>query len=121
VRDSETTVAELKKVARRFSDDRDWGKYHVARDLAIGLVTEASELLQEFRFKSDAEIEEIFRSPAPRERIADEIADTMYFLLEFSERYDLDLSTEFIRKMKKNEERYPVEKARGSNKKYTEL
>ena len=119
--DSDTTVAELKRIARRFSEDRDWEKYHDARNLAIGVVTEASELLQEFRFKSDGEIEEIFRSPAGRERIADEIADTLYFVFEFSQRYDVDLSTEFRRKMKKNEERYPIEKARGSNKKYTEL
>ena len=119
--DSDTTVSELKRISVRFADDRDWRRYHSAKNLAIGVVTEASELLQEFRFKSDEEIDGMFKSQGSRERIADEVADTLYFILQLSERYKLDLSTEFKRKMKKNAERYPVDKSRGSNRKYTEL
>ena len=119
--DSDTTVSELKRISVRFAEDRDWRRYHSAKNLAIGVVTEASELLQEFRFKSDEEIDGMFKSQGSRERIADEVADTLYFILQLSERYKLDVSTEFKRKMKKNAERYPVDKSRGSNRKYTEL
>jgi NTP pyrophosphatase (non-canonical NTP hydrolase) len=119
--DSVTTVAELKQIVKDFSDARDWNRFHGAKDLAIGAVTEASELLQEFRFKSDDEIEGMFRDTVKTKAIGDEIADTLYFLLRISQRYNIDLSRELQRKMKKNEANYPLEKSRGSNKKYTEL
>jgi NTP pyrophosphatase (non-canonical NTP hydrolase) len=119
--DSRTTIAELKQEVKKFSDARDWNKFHGAKDLAIGIVTEASELLQEFRFKSEDEVEGMFKDPAKAELIGDEIADTLYFLLQISQRYGLDLSKELQRKLKKNTVNYPVEKSRGSNKKYSEL
>jgi NTP pyrophosphatase (non-canonical NTP hydrolase) len=119
--DSVTKVVELKQFVKEFSEARDWDKFHGAKDLAIGLVTEASELLQEFRFKSDEEVEGMFRDPVKAEMIGDEIADTLFFLLRISQRYDLDLSKELQRKMGKTAVNYPVDKSRGSNKKYSEL
>ena len=119
--DSRTTIAELKQEVKEFSDARDWNKFHGAKDLAIGIVTEGSELLQEFRFKSEDEVEGMFKDPAKAELIGDEIADTFYFLLRISQKYGLDLSKELQRKLKKNAVNYPVEKSRGSNKKYDEL
>jgi NTP pyrophosphatase (non-canonical NTP hydrolase) len=77
--------------------------------------------LQDFRFKSDDEVEEMFKDPIRAEMIGDEIADTLYFILRLAQKYDLDLSQELQRKMKKNAINYPVEKSRGSNKKYSEL
>ncbi|MGA2664194.1 MAG: nucleotide pyrophosphohydrolase [Nitrososphaerales archaeon] len=119
--DSVTTIRELKQVVKDFSDARDWDRFHGAKDLAIGMVTEASELLQEFRFKSDEEVEGLFRDSLKAEMIGDEIADTLYFILRISQRYNLDLTRELQRKMEKNAVNYPVEKSRGSNKKYGEL
>ena len=119
--DSVTTVAELKQIVKEFSDARDWDGFHGAKNLTIGIVTEASELLQDFRFKSDDEVEEMFKDPIRAEMIGDEIADTLYFILRLAQKYDLDLSQELQRKMKKNAINYPVEKSRGSNKKYSEL
>jgi len=119
--DSKTNVHELKEKIRKFCEDRDWDQYHNAKDLAIGIITEASELLEHFRFKSAKEVEELFNSPVKREEISEEMADVLYFLLRFAQRYDIDLVTELNKKMEKNEKRYPVEKARGQNKKYTEL
>ena len=118
--DSDTSVHELKEKVRKFCEDRDWDQYHNAKDLAIGVITEASELLEHFRFKSGKEVEEMLNSPK-REEIAEEMADVLYFLLRLAQRYDIDLVTELNKKMEKNEKRYPVEKARGKNKKYTEL
>jgi NTP pyrophosphatase (non-canonical NTP hydrolase) len=119
--DSVATVAELKQIVKNFSDVRDWDKFDEGKDLAIGIVTEASELLHEFRFKSDAEVKTMLQDSSTAEKIGDEIADTLIFLLRLSQKYNIDLSKELQRKMEKNAANYPIEKSRGSNKRYREL
>lgn len=119
--DETVTLSDLKRHVKRFCDERDWDQFHGPKDLAIGVATEAAELLEVFRFKSPEECEQIMHMAESRERIADEIADTLYFLLRICQRYDLDISSELVRKMKKNEERYPVSKSKGSNRKYDEM
>ena len=119
--DANTNVERLKRMVKKFSEDRDWDKYHNAKDLAIGVVTESSELLQRFRFKSNKEIDSLLKSPDARREIGGEIADTLYFLLRLAQCYGFDLSTELRKKIKKNEDRYPIKTAKGSNKKYDEL
>lgn len=119
--DSKTTVHELKEKIRLFCEERDWGKYHNAKDLAIGIITEAGELLDHFRFKSEKETEEMLKNQNKRDEVSEELADILYFVLRLGQKYDIDLTTELNRKMEKNREKYPVHKAKGSNKKYTEL
>ena len=119
--DRKTSVHELKEKVKQFCEERDWDQFHGAKDLTIGIVTESSELLQHFRFKSDAEIEMMFKSTEKREHISEEMADVLYFLLRLAQKYDIDLVTELDKKMKKNAKKYPIEKAKGSNKKYTEF
>ena len=119
--DTKTNIHELKEKIKKFCEERDWDKYHNAKDLAIGVITEASELLEHFRFKSDKEISEMFKNPDKKQEISEEMSDVLYFLLRLAQRYDIDVTTELNKKMDKNRERYPVEKAKGSNKKYTEL
>ena len=119
--DSATNVNELKDMVKKFCDERDWDKYHNAKDLAIGIVTEASELLEHFRFKSEKQVEEILKDTLKRQEISEEMSDILYFLVRLAERYDIDLSTELKKKIKKNAEKYPVERAHGSNKKYNEM
>jgi NTP pyrophosphatase (non-canonical NTP hydrolase) len=119
--DSEATLEDLKKSVKKFCEDRDWDQYHNAKDLAIGVITESSELLENFRFKSEKEIEEMFKSEVKKEHISEEMADILYFLLRLAQRYDVDLSSELNKKIIRNEKKYPIEKSRGSNKKYTEL
>lgn len=119
--DSETTIKDLKDKVQKFCEDRDWDQYHNAKDLAIGISTEASELLDIFRFKSEKQIEEMFNDTKKREKISDEMADTLYFIIRFAQKYNVDLSSSLKTKLEKNDKKYPVEKARGSNKKYDEL
>jgi len=119
--DSKTNIKELKDRIQRFCEERDWDQYHNAKDLAIGIITESSELLEHFRFKSHQEIEEMFKNPEKREKISEEIADVLYFLLRLAQRYNIDLTIELKKKLEKNEKKYPIEKSKGSNKKYTEL
>lgn len=118
--DKTTTIAELKSIVGRFSEDRDWDQFHNGKDLAIGIVTESSELLQWFRFKTEAQVDDLFRHPDSREGICEEISDVLYFLLRMAQRYHIDLTTELKKKIEKNEKRYPIKKYKGSNKKYTE-
>ncbi|HET55856.1 MAG TPA: nucleotide pyrophosphohydrolase, partial [Ignavibacteria bacterium] len=103
-----------------FCEDRDWDQYHNAKNLAIGIITEASELLENFRFKSEDECHTLFEKDEHREEIVKEMADVLYFLLRLAQKYNIDLSDAFARKMVENEKRYPVEMAKGSNRKYTE-
>lgn len=119
--DSSTSIAELKVSVGSFCEVRDWDQYHNAKDLAIGVSTEAGELLDLFRFKSPEEVEAMFRDAREREDIEDEVSDVLFFLLRLGQKYDIDLSRAFERKIKKNALKYPVEKTRGSNKKYNKF
>ena len=106
----------VEKVAR-FCADRDWDQFHSPKELAIGAVTEASELLEIFRFKTDEEMKALLQDPAAREHIGHELADVLFFLVRFAQRFDFELLAEFDAKMERNARRYPVETARGSNRK----
>ncbi|MFA4820085.1 MAG: nucleotide pyrophosphohydrolase [Candidatus Aenigmatarchaeota archaeon] len=119
--DKNTTIEELKIIVKKFCEKRDWDQYHGAKDLSIGIITESSELLEHFRFKNENESEALFNSPEKKQKISEEVADVLYFLLRLAQKYDIDLSNELKKKVEDNERRYPIEKSKGSNKKYTEL
>ena len=118
--DKETTIEEIKQIIKQFCEERDWDQFHNAKDLAIGVSTEASELLEHFRFKPEKEVEEMFKNEKKRTEIAEEMADVLYFLLRLAQRYNIDLSNEFEQKMKKNAIKYPVDLVKGKNKSYKE-
>jgi len=119
--DSNTTIDYLKYLVKKFCEDRDWDKYHSPKNLAIGIVTEASELLEIFRWKSEEDSYNLLKDPKKLEEIRHELADVFYFVLRFAQKYEIDLTNALIEKLKINEERYPIEKSKGSDKKYTEL
>ncbi len=119
-KDSETNIKELKNIVKKFCEDRDWDQFHDAKELAIGMATESGELLQHFRFKNSKQIQEKLLNAKTRDQITEEMADVLFFLIRFAQMYNIDLATEFDKKMKKNNSKYPVDKSRGSNKKYNE-
>jgi NTP pyrophosphatase (non-canonical NTP hydrolase) len=118
--DDVTTLADLKAAVARFSDERDWAQFHGAKDLAIGIATEAAELLEGFRFQPESAVDGRMADAAVRGRVENEMADVLFFVLRLAQRYGIDVSRAFARKLAVNETRYPVAKARGSNRKYTE-
>ena len=120
-KDTETKIHELKEIIKKHCDERDWDQFHNAKELAIALSIEAAELLEPFRFKTWEEVDLLFKDPKKKEEISDEMADVLYFLTRLAQKYNIDLSEAFERKMKKNEKNYPIEKAKGSNKKYNEF
>lgn len=94
---------------RDFCDARDWRKYHTPKELAIGMATESSELLQLLRFMSDERIAEMFEDTEQRQAIEDEVADTLIFLLRFADLNGIDLPTALSSKLMRNGKRYPID------------
>lgn len=119
--DQTTTIAELKEDLRAFCEARDWDQFHDPKELAIGLSTEAAELLEHFRFQSSEQMTALLADPKSRAAIADELADCFFFIMRFAQKNGIDLTESYFSKMKRNAEKYPVDKARGSNKKYRDL
>lgn len=109
MKDWDILIAELKK----FRDERDWEQFHNAKDLALALSIEASELNELFLWKKADDVNV--------EKLKDELADVLGYALLIAAKYNFDINDIVINKIKKNDEKYPVDKARGSAKKYTEL
>lgn len=119
--DAFTNVDELKRLVRQFCEDRDWDQFHDPKELAIGLSTEAAELLEHFRFQSSEQISEKMRTPSTREAISCELADVLFFILRFSQMEHIDLSGALRHKIKISAKKYPIQLSKGKNLKYTEL
>lgn len=113
-------INQMLEIVKKFCEDRDWDQFHNPKDLAIGLSTESNELLDLFRFKSDEQMQKMMDDPEKRERISEELSDIFFFLLRFSQMYDFDMRDGLLHKIQKNEEKYPIHKAKGKNQKYTE-
>lgn len=113
-------LQELQKLVEQFCTDRDWDQFHNPKDLAIGISTEANELLDIFRFKSEGQMKAMMSDDKKREHIEEELGDIFFFLIRFAQKNGFDLKTCLENKISKNNEKYPVESAKGSNLKYTE-
>ena len=98
---------------------RDWRKFHNAKDLAVAIAAEAGELMQHFVWQQEDQIEK--RLEKNREEIASEIADVAILLFEFADNLGMNLGEVMQAKIARNDVRYPVEKSRGNNLKYSEL
>jgi NTP pyrophosphatase (non-canonical NTP hydrolase) len=107
-KDQSTTLAEIKTWVQKFCEERQWDPYHGPKDLAIGLVTEASELLEIFRFVRERDLKPLLDDPDQRQKMADELADSLYFILRFAQLYHFDLTECLQAKMVKNAKKYPV-------------
>jgi dCTP diphosphatase len=112
-------LRELRDALRRFAAERDWDQFHSPKNLAIALSVEAGELLERFQWLTEPESE--FLSPVDRSHVEQEMADVLLYLIRLADRLDVNLAAAAREKMKINAEKYPVEKARGKSKKYTEL
>lgn len=119
--DDTTTIGDLKQEIKYFCEERDWDQFHNPKDLAIGISTEANELLDIFRFKTEEQMKEILMKEYSRVHVEEEIADVLFFVIRFAQMNDLDLDTCLKNKMEKNSQKYSVEKSRGNNLKYSEM
>lgn len=113
------SIAGLTERIQDFVDAREWRKYHNAKDLSVAIATEAGELMQHFVWQQEDQVEE--RVAAKRDEIASEIADVGILLFELADNLGFKLGEVMEAKLANNEIRYPVEKSRGNNLKYSEL
>ena len=109
----------LRDALRQFAADRDWDQFHSPKNLAMALSVESAELLEIFQWLTEEESRNL--SPEARAAAAEEIADVLLYLVRIADKLGVDPVAAAQRKMIKNEQKYPADKARGNNKKYTEL
>lgn len=102
----------IKKIVK-FRDERDWEQFHNSKDLALALSVEASELLELFLWKKNEDFN--------LDKLKDELADVLMYALLLADKNDLDIHQIVLDKIKKNDEKYPVDKAKGNATKYNEL
>jgi len=110
----------LQQTLRGFASDRDWEQFHSPRNLISALNVEAGELLELFQWESKNHIVDV-NEPETRQKVEDEIADVFIYLLRIADKLDVSLENVAIAKMKKNAEKYPIDKSKGKAVKYTEL
>ncbi len=117
--DSRAGLHDLRDRLRQFASDREWDQFHSPKNLAMPLKVEAAELLEHFQWLTN----EQSQSMAPKERLAvrKEMADVMLYLIRLADKLDIDLLEAAAEKLLENAQKYPIEKARGSSKKYTDL
>lgn len=112
-------IENLTKRIVKFRDARDWSQFHNPKDVAISLSLEAAELLEHFQWKGTDEIEKHLKTN--KNDVSDEIADLLYWVLLLSHDLKINIASALRTKIKKNEEKYPVEKAKGIHAKYNQL
>ncbi|MFY8024339.1 MAG: nucleotide pyrophosphohydrolase [Sediminibacterium sp.] len=104
---------EIKQALINFRNERDWEQFHNPKDLALAINVEAGELLELFLWKNPEE--------ANREKVKEELADILAYAFLLADKYDFDIKEIVIDKIRINGEKYPIDKSKGSAKKYNEL
>ena len=112
-------INELTKRIIAFRDARDWKQFHNPKDVALSLVLEAGEVMEHFQWKSKEEMEQYIKTN--KTDIGEELADVLWWVLLMSHDLKIDVLNALEKKIKKNEDKYPVEKARGKHTKYNKL
>ncbi len=112
-------IEKIKSILKQFSEERDWEQFHSPKNLSMALSVESSELLEIFQWLTEEESSNL--ADDKKQHAKEEIADIAIYLLRICTKLDIDLEEAILEKMKKNELKYPVKKAKGSAKKYTEL
>jgi len=106
-------LEELRKAIVQFTQERDWDQFHNGKDLALALSIEAAELNEAFLWKDASKVNV--------KKVKEELADIFNYAILIADKYDLDIKQIILDKLQKNAEKYPVDKAYGSAKKYNEL
>jgi len=111
----------LLALLRTFRDDRDWKQFHHPKDLAAAIAIEAGELQEQFLWKTNDEVAADLAAPARRRAVVDEVADVLICTLLLADCLGIDVDRAVREKTAANAKKYPVSKARGTARKYTEL
>ncbi len=117
-RAGDSALIDLRDQLRGFADERDWNQFHTPKNLAMALSVEAAELLEHFQWLSAEESTRL--EPAKLEEVRLEMADVLLYLIRLADKLDVDLAEAAQRKIGLNGEKYPLEQARGSSRKYSD-
>jgi dCTP diphosphatase len=115
----ENTLDKLTQIVLEFREERDWKQFHNPKDMALSLSLEAGEVMELMQWKNGAELEA--HLAANKDRLGEELADVLGWVLLLAHDREIDLGQAFVKKIELNKKKYPVEKAKGSAKKYTDL
>lgn len=112
-------LEDLRDRLRRFASERDWDQFHSPKNLASALVVEAGELLEHFQWLTEEQSGAL--TDDQKQKVVDELADVFIYSIRLADKLDVDLIQSARDKIARNATKYPVEKARGNAKKYTDL
>ena len=113
------SLQELRDALRAFAAARDWDQFHSPKNLAMAVSVEAGELLENFQWTAEAQSAAL--PPDTAAKVEEEIADVLLYLVRLADKLEIDLLRAARRKMALNAERYPVSKAKGNSRKYTQF
>ncbi|MET3458575.1 nucleotide pyrophosphohydrolase [Pseudomonas kilonensis] len=114
-------VKNLAASLQRFADDRDWQQFHSPKNLLLALTGEVGELCEVFQWMSEADSVAAAKHPATAQAVKDELADVLMYLVRLSSVLGVDLNEAVASKLSLNEQKYPVDKAKSTSKKYDQL
>ena len=112
-------MKELTQKLREFAADRDWDQFHSPKNLAMALSVEVAEIVEHFQWLTEEQSRNLPQNKL--EEVETELADTLIYLIRLADKLDIDLLAAAQSKIEINEQKYPVDKAKGNAKKYTEL
>ena len=113
MRDTNTTVSELIELVNDFIAERQWEPFHDPKNLSASIAIEAAELMEHFQWLRSDQLDPVKEDVEKMERIREELADIMAYVLSFASRMDIDLSAALANKMRKNAVKYPATQYRG--------
>jgi len=114
-------IEKLNAEIGRFIEERDWDQFHSIKNLSMALSVESSELVEIFQWLSEDKSNTVSEDPKLKAKVEEELSDIFIYLLRIAKKSGVDLESSVLSKIKRNSEKYPVDKARGSAKKYNEL
>lgn len=117
----EDSIASLQARIKAFSEDRDWDQFHTPKNLIMAATAEMGELAEVLQWKNDQEAAEFLTSAQGKERISEEIADVAIYLIRLCQKLNLNFIDIVGKKIMENDLKYPIDKSKGSAKKYKDL
>jgi NTP pyrophosphatase (non-canonical NTP hydrolase) len=110
----------LAQALETFANERDWAQFHSPKNLVMALTGEVGELNELFQWLTEQQSKEVVADPQAKHRVGEELADVLFYLVRTASVMGIDLNQAAVDKLAVNAQKYPAEKVRGSNKKYSE-
>ncbi len=119
--DPDHTIQALTAKIRHFAEERQWEPFHTPRNLMLALVGEVGELAEIFQWRKEEEVATMMSDAATAQALRDELADVATYCFRLADVLGIDLGAAMVQKIAQNAAKYPVEKAKGHARKYTDL